>query len=178
MLVIWICCCLLHRVALQAHPGLLPNYGLPMRFDELKHCVLDDKLAIDAALAVATYVREWTRTANQTLFSLRDRVERDTTIKFARSFAERNRAMRLRLQLEKDLAKRRQEEGWERVSGKKEQAIRKRLEIKNTEAKISELNAKLLDFKIDLEERKHGSWRPNYDHDLKEVHTKKNKVIS
>jgi hypothetical protein len=151
MLVVWIGCCLLHRVALQAHPGLLPNYGLPMRFDELKHCVLDDKLAIDAALAVATYVREWTRAANLTLFSLRERVERDTTIKFARSFAEGNEAMRLRLQSEKIKAKERQEAGWEKVNGKKKQAIRKRQEIEDKKDEISLIKSRLLRIEREIE---------------------------
>jgi ABC-type antimicrobial peptide transport system ATPase subunit len=143
MLVVWIGCCLLHRVAIYAHPGLLFNYGLPMCFGELKNCVIDDKLAMDAVLAVAAYVKEWTRSADLTLFSLRTR-ERETTIKFARSFAEGNEAMRARLQLEKKAAIERQEAGWQRVSVKKQQAIHKRQEIGIKEAQVLELKRQVI----------------------------------
>jgi hypothetical protein len=172
MLVVWIGCCLLHRVARHAYP-VLSNYGLPIRFEELKNCVTDDKLAIDATLAVASYVKEWTRTPNLTLFSLRDQDEREATIRFARTFAEGNEVMQTRLQLEKEAVQEREEAGWRKVSDKKQQAARKRQEIHNQETQVSELNRKLRLIKKQIEELDSS----DDEYELKQAISNKNKVM-
>lgn len=137
LIVVWICCCLLHRAAVHAHP-LMNEYGVPMEFTDLKYCVTDDKYAIDAISALAAYTRKWKKSDELTLFSLRSS-QRHSTCTFASKYAQNDHGMRKRLESEKEYIVERQLENWKTVEEKKAQAIDLREQIRRKSEEESSL---------------------------------------
>jgi len=78
----WIGFCLVYKAAAVQFSDL-SSYAPALDPDDLRHIVLQDKVAVDAALHVAAYL-QLTRASGPPVFSLR---ERDGTFDFTRGFA-------------------------------------------------------------------------------------------
>ena len=83
-LVVLALCCFIHRAAKEVH-GIIKRYCMPLRATDMKHLVLFDKNAIDAAGLVATYI--WANSSGPAMFSLNSG---DATFTLAADFAEAN----------------------------------------------------------------------------------------
>ncbi|PNH12759.1 hypothetical protein TSOC_000243 [Tetrabaena socialis] len=70
LLVVWVAYCLMHAAAGREHSIVL-RYGVMGPYDSLRHLVLSDKAAVDAALSVAAYLQHCSMPGRQ-LFSLLD----------------------------------------------------------------------------------------------------------
>lgn len=70
LLVVWTALCMVHAAGCAAHPALR-EFGVGVRWQDLRHCVLSDRLACDALLAVAAYLRANSAPGREA-FSLRD----------------------------------------------------------------------------------------------------------
>ncbi|PNH12760.1 hypothetical protein TSOC_000242, partial [Tetrabaena socialis] len=70
LLVVWVAYCLMHGAAGREHPIVL-RYGVMAPCDSLRHLVLSDKAAVDAALSVAAYLQRCS-VPGRRLFSLLD----------------------------------------------------------------------------------------------------------
>jgi hypothetical protein len=79
----WAAYCLIHDAAQREHP-LLADYGVTPDFCDLQHLVLRDRLASDAAHAVAAYLQQRER-PGRSVFSLADSGR--ATFDFAKEFA-------------------------------------------------------------------------------------------
>jgi hypothetical protein len=150
LLVFWISCCLLHREAVREHP-MLNDYGIPLRFADLKHVVTDDERAVNAVKQLAKYTQTWRKLPGVTLFSLRAD-ERDATCKFAFNFAVEDSGMFARWKRESELASQREDAHWEAVCAKKEKATQLRKDIGVEEARISKLREEIHEMMDDDDE--------------------------
>ncbi len=83
LLVCWVALCAVHAAAALQHPMLL-KYGVAVDWKDLKHLVLSDRPAVDAALAVASYLRRHAQ-PGQPAFSLADGGK--ATFELAQQFA-------------------------------------------------------------------------------------------
>ena len=62
LLVVWIAYCLTDASAVNHHPQIMGAFGVSLHFDDLRHLVLSDKQAVDAALSVGSYLKSRTIT--------------------------------------------------------------------------------------------------------------------
>ncbi|KAJ8606838.1 hypothetical protein CTAYLR_009177 [Chrysophaeum taylorii] len=119
LLVVWIAFCLVYdRVSSEPTRGhqTINDYRMALDFQDLRHLVLSDKRAVEAARSVARYIQAHHHRAPP-VFSLR---ENDATLHFARSFArESETIMRVWSQEQAD-ARARQEKHWSQVQKKKQ----------------------------------------------------------
>ncbi|MEW5319231.1 MAG: hypothetical protein WDW38_010396 [Sanguina aurantia] len=96
LLVVWVAYCFTHAATCTEHPVLL-KYGAALRYVDLRHLVLSDKAAVDAALSVGAYLPQHTAVvagtavAGNAVFSLRDGSE--ATLCMALEYAEGDPAM-------------------------------------------------------------------------------------
>lgn len=112
LLVTWVAFCVIHKATAHAHPQLL-KYGVPLDADCLRHLVLSQKPAVDAALCVAAYLRA--HATASPVFSLLDK---DTTFELAREFARGSHDMCAAWKLEQAQAQERREQHWNAVTAK------------------------------------------------------------
>ncbi|GLC47557.1 hypothetical protein PLESTB_000000900 [Pleodorina starrii] len=86
VMAVWVGYCLMHTAARLQHPQL-ESFGAFSDHTDLRHLVLSDRLAVDAALAVAAYLQRCKRRggSGRELFSLRDGGA--ATLDFAQEFA-------------------------------------------------------------------------------------------
>ncbi len=113
VLVAWVAYC----TAWQATRGnpVLRQYGVALQWQELRHLVLDDRLATDAALAVAAYLQQHSL-AGREAFSLRDGGA--ATFRLAEQYAAACPTLTSILEQQQQDARQRVEEHWQEVQRK------------------------------------------------------------
>lgn len=118
LLVVWVAYCFTHAATCTEHPVLL-KYGAALRYVDLRHLVLSDKAAVDAALSVGAYLQQHTAVvagtavAGNAVFSLRDGSE--ATLCMALEYAEGDPSMGEIWVSELALAEGRKDQHWEQV---------------------------------------------------------------
>ena len=117
-LVMWATFCMVHRTSREVYP-LVDKYDVPLAWGDLKHLVLDGKLACDALLQVVAYLRLQT-CQKPVLFSLS---HESHTLGFAEEFAQGNNHMKAVWESEQHNAKVRKETHWAKVLEKKAHAM-------------------------------------------------------
>ena len=110
LLAVWAAFCMVHCSAKNEY-HLLDHYGVAVNWSDMQHLVLFDKLAVDAALQVARYLRS-SAAKGDPIFSL---LQKDATFRLAEEYAQGNGQMQATWDLEsKDASKRRQMR-WQQV---------------------------------------------------------------
>ena len=114
VLVVWIATCLSHKFMQQTNP-LLESYSIPLDPNDLRHLVLSERLSIDAARNVVSYLRTNRDSGASCVFSHRSN---DATFEFARKHASNDSQTRAMWKTEKEAADARQEARWEIIQQK------------------------------------------------------------
>ncbi|KAG2488307.1 hypothetical protein HYH03_013157 [Edaphochlamys debaryana] len=135
LLVVWVAYCLVHSAAGRQY-STLRQYGVALSYKDLRHLVLSDKAAVDAALAVAAYLRRWTSPGKE-LFSLRD--EGAATFDLARALVPKLSRLTKLLAEEQERAAARRAQHWEEVQRKQKEAQRLREELRRLETEGASL---------------------------------------
>ena len=134
-LVVWAAFCLTHKATVQMHP-LLSQFGVALSAEELRHLVLSHKLARDAALVVASYLRA--NTNSKPVFSL---LCSDQTFAFGQQFvtsAPGGADMRSAWAQETKAATRRQQDHTAEVRRKQERLRVLDAELERLKSKLDE----------------------------------------
>lgn len=114
VLTVWICTCLVHQAAAVYHPSLL-RYAMPLSYKSLRHLVLSEKVAIDAAYNVSFYLRDESK---QKIFSLQS--QSDPTFAFAAEVAETVSDIKKALALDRAEMAKRESDHWNVILKTKE----------------------------------------------------------
>jgi hypothetical protein len=138
LLVVWAAFCLAHQAACSQHV-LLQDFKVPLQASDLQHLVLSDRLAVDAAQGIASYLRTNLGRRN-TIFSTRPG---DETFIFASQFAEQSCEMTKIWEEDNKASTKRQEERWQVV--KKKQA-----RIKQLKTELQKLESEELQLRVDI----------------------------
>ena len=139
-LAVWAAFCLTHKATVQMHP-LLSQFGVALSAEELRHLVLSDKLARDAASAVASYLRA--NTNSKPVFSL---LCSDQTFAFGQQFvtsAPGGADMRTAWAQETSAATRRQQDHTAEVRRKQERLLVLDAELARLQSKLDEWRSEL-----------------------------------
>lgn len=149
-LVVWIAFCLTRAATCKAHP-LAKEYGVGLRYADLRHLTLSDKAAVDALLGVAHFLRRHTA-AGRDVFTLRDSAP---TFDLARRFAASDAALLAAWRdedysLSSSAASRRVEAHWAEVQ-------RKKCEAEKLKSKLQQHRQEL-----SAAESRHSSWESDY----------------
>ena len=112
-LLAWISFCLVYKAAV-AGCAELAGYAPALDPSDLRHLVLSDKSAVDAALRVAAYLQQMRATGTPPVFSLR---ARDGTFDFGWDYARRH--LSLEWATEKASAESRKARHWDQVQSQK-----------------------------------------------------------
>jgi hypothetical protein len=118
VLVAWVAYCMLHAAASRQHP-ILQQYGVGLRWEDLRHLVLGDRTACDALLAVAAYLQRHSK-PGRAVFTLRDGGQ--ATFSMAKEYAQGDTQIMATWKVEQDAAQDRREAHWQEVCGKVQQA--------------------------------------------------------
>ncbi|CAM9254126.1 unnamed protein product, partial [Sphacelaria rigidula] len=124
VLVRWIAYAIVYASA-RVH-GPMAKYGVSLQPNDLRHLVLSDKLAVDAALNVADFLRQNTR-EGKAIFTLADSGR--ATFSFAKKVARRNTTLQSIYRDEMKAAKNRKNRHWSEVQHKRAERLRLRSEI-------------------------------------------------
>ena len=140
LLVGWVAYCLADAAAVREHP-LLAEYGVSLRVADLRHLVLGDRAAVDAALAVATYLHGRCSASSNggELFSLRDGGA--ATFQMAEAFAKSSPEMLALWEEERIDADARQAGHWVKVTRKQQLASQLQHELDVLEAAKCQLES-------------------------------------
>eukprot|EP01036_Dinobryon_divergens_P022332 gene22332-30577_t len=130
----WIIYCLLHR-AVRIHFPLVREYDVCLRGCDLRHLVLSDRRAIDAATAVHRYLSRHS-TTRQELFSMR---MPEISYKFAEQYAKSSPRMKTIYQRELDAASKRKAARWRKIQSQKIQAAELRIKIADIQAQMNKI---------------------------------------
>ena len=114
LLVVWCAYCLVHQATLPFEFKVLGEYGVALRPEDLRHLVLSDKPAIEAAQQVAAYLRAHTKPQLE-VFSLRPN---DNTFSMASMHSLRSPSTQSLWASEKMAAASRQQAQWKIVQEK------------------------------------------------------------
>ena len=114
LLVVWCAFCFVHKATLPFEFKVLQGYGVALRPDDLRHIVLSQKPAIEAAQHVVAYLRKHTKHQLE-VFSLRPS---DTTFEMARLHSSRSPETQALWKAEKEGAASRQDQHWKTVQEK------------------------------------------------------------
>ncbi|KAG2486452.1 hypothetical protein HYH03_014899 [Edaphochlamys debaryana] len=140
LLVVWVAYCLVHTAASWEY-GIVLQYGVALSYKDLRHLVLSDREAVDAALAVAAYLRQRGQPGRE-LFSLREGGSK-ATFEMANAFAASEpRLRKVWEQAQADAAARR-DKHWAEVQRRQEQAREVRAEMDRLRAEGAGLEAHL-----------------------------------
>ncbi|KAL4428607.1 hypothetical protein ABPG77_008919, partial [Micractinium sp. CCAP 211/92] len=126
LLVCWVALCAVHAAAALQHPMLL-KYGVAVDWKDLKHLVLSDRPAVDAALAVASYLRRHAQ-PGRPAFSLADGGM--ATFDLARQFALADARLLQMWEEEAAAAAQRRDAHWAEIRRKQEEVARLRAQLK------------------------------------------------
>jgi hypothetical protein len=147
-LLVWVAFCLVHAATKCEHV-LLRSQAVPLAADDMRHLVLSDRRATDAAIRVANYLRA--NAGGAPVFSLR---ENDETFDFAREFAAADSHMQEMWKLEHQQAEQREDVHWSAVLVKK--------------AELDRLDAVLEEQQDELKKQKSTQSRNDYQSGLYE----------
>ena len=170
VLVVWVAYCISFEAARKQHP-LVAQYGVALDFKDLRHLVLSDKAAVDAALGVAEYLRQQQKPGVE-LFSLRD--QGAATFSFAERFGRQDGKMSETWMQEKQDAEERVQKHWQEVQRKQKLAtdLRKQLEV--LRAEFRKLNSE-----ADALYIRHLRYQTlEYDHARSSANTKSSEVTT
>jgi hypothetical protein len=121
LLVVWVAFCISHSVTKTGEP-LLKDYAVALRWQDLQHVVLSEKLAVDAALSVAEYLRANGMHNNKSpVFSLR---AKDATIDLATRHSMASISTQGVWRTETAAANQRRTQHWNEVQTKKQMLVR------------------------------------------------------
>lgn len=149
VLVVWVSYCLIHQAAAAAHSRVL-QYGVALDCQDLKHLLLTDKAATDAALGVGSYLHQHSGHYGK-LFHL---TQQNPTLSFADAFAAADSSMCSKLvQLEADAAAR-MDKHWQQVQKQQAEARQLRREIDDLESQERSLESTV---------RHANTWESRYD---------------
>jgi hypothetical protein len=110
LLVVWAAFCMVHCSAKNEY-RLLDHYGVAVHWSDLQHLVLFDKLAVDAALRVARYLRS-SAAKGDPIFS---HLQKDSTFRLAEEYARGNAQMQATWDSESKAASNRRQVRWQQV---------------------------------------------------------------
>lgn len=117
LLVVWAAFCLVRKTAEHLEP-LLRKYSVAIDADSLRHLVLSDKKATDAALRVAEFLRS--HSGNVCIFSFR---KNDSTLAFALEHAQQNLDALNVWEMEQMKAATREEARWKDILNRQSKLI-------------------------------------------------------
>jgi hypothetical protein len=135
--------CLVHQATAGVHP-LVNEYGVALRWQDLRHLVLPDLPAWEAVAAVVEYLRRYDGKTSKPLFSLR---QPRATFAFAEVFGPGDHKMKGRWALEVADAAQRKEDHWQKVLDKKERARELEAELSSLRSKEAEKRVGLSDLR-------------------------------
>jgi hypothetical protein len=150
VLVGWVAYCLTHQAARPAH-SLVSQFGVALDWWDLRHLVLTDKAAADAALGVASYLQQHSK-AGKELFHLS---QQEHSLRFADQYAAADSSMCDMLSAHKTAAEARMDAHYEAVQRKHEEARQLRRQLADQERELSSLNSRLGSSSL-------FSWTPEY----------------
>ena len=113
LLVVWAAFCMVHNSTMNEY-RLLDKYGVAIHWSDLQCLVLFDKVAVDAALAIARYLRS-SAAKGDPIFS---HLAKDATFRLAGEFAQDSPQMQTTWVKESDAASTRKEARWQEVQEK------------------------------------------------------------
>jgi hypothetical protein len=145
VLVTWVAYCLAWRATTRGQP-VLAKYGVALQWHQLLHLALDDRLATDAALAVAAFLQERFMRSREA-FSLRDGGA--ATFQLAEEFVAACPQLTAVLEQQQRDAATRVEAHWQEVLRKQKRAAELRTEQNDINRKLSTERAKLDRLKLD-----------------------------
>jgi hypothetical protein len=138
LLVVWSAFCLAHQTAEHEHP-MLQKYGVALEASDLKHLVLSDKEAVDAARVVATYLRVSSK-RGRPIFSFR---ADDQTFHFARRFARESSEIMGVWELDVKASEQRKMDRWQEVLLKQDRIRTLREELTRYENDLCQTKRRL-----------------------------------
>ncbi|KAG2494612.1 hypothetical protein HYH03_007377 [Edaphochlamys debaryana] len=144
LLVVWVAYCLIHAAADQEY-SIVQQYGVALSYKDLRHLVLSDRAAVDAALAVAAYLQRRTVPGRE-LFSLRD--SGAATLRMAKEVATSDARLQLLWQQEQADAETRRDDHWAEVQNKQAEASRLRSVLRQLQADGTALRTKHEELKL------------------------------
>lgn len=130
LLVVWCAFCFVHKVTLPFEFKVLKDFGVALQPDDLRHLVLSQKPAVDAAQHVCAYLRK--HKSGLDVFSLRPS---DATFEMARLHSSRSKETQALWETEKREAAGRQEQHWQAVQ-------KKQAELRTLDSELASLEAK------------------------------------
>jgi hypothetical protein len=134
LLVVWAAYCLMDASARHHHPERMAGYGVSLHWTDLRHLVLSDRAAVDAALGISDYLKANDRGAGFELFSLRD--DGRATLQFAHHFAAKSAEHLQLLKAEQDAAAERVGAHWQRVQQQQQQAADLREQLRDLRSEL------------------------------------------
>ncbi|EFJ48407.1 hypothetical protein VOLCADRAFT_91060 [Volvox carteri f. nagariensis] len=155
VLVVWVAYCLIHAAACRAHPLMASRGGTFASHEALRHLVLSDRLAVDAALSVAAYLQGCRQRAvaaggsrRADLFSLRDGGV--GTMAFAEDYVAACPVLQGILTADQADAAERVTAHWKEVQRKQQLAAQLRITLAKHEGELAQLNRELQRHKAKL----------------------------
>ena len=133
-LVVWVMLCLAHRHAAAEFPGM-KKYALPVQPDDLRHLVLRDTQAEQAALVVAGYISAINCSATAgSVFSTRH----DSTADLAAEYCAESESLHMKFLEEQGLADERMEAHWQKILQMQER-------VRSLEDQLAKLQVRLVE---------------------------------
>jgi len=146
LLVVWSAYCISFQAARHEHAHVMKGFGVALDWHDLRHLVLGDKLAVDAALKVAAYLHAYT-VPNQAVFS-RSCAGSHPTFNLALLFATNSISLMGIWQEEQKAAIARRDDHWQEVQRKQKLAAELRASI-----------ASAREYARDLQSRRDREWQ-------------------
>lgn len=131
VLSVWVVFVIVHAAASIVHP-ILNKYDVPLEWNSLRHLVLSDKAAVEAALCVASYLKDHS-SHGKAIFNLTSQRE---TFNLAIRFGRDDRFIQEAWKNEQIEAARKENSRWVEIKRKQIEAVRLRIEVFELEADI------------------------------------------
>ena len=139
LLVVWSMFCIMHKTTNLEYSAILDAYSVALEMADLQHLVLFSKLAVDAVLTVAKYLRARSL-KGPPIFSLR---VLDKTFDLARRFARQSSNIMQMWEEEQSAANTRREDRWQVVLGKQNEVKKLRCLLHNQKIKLQNAEKEL-----------------------------------
>lgn len=159
ILCVWIAFCMVHAAAVKRYP-LLNHYDVALNGADLHHLVLSEKVAVDATLAVVSYLKKFSKSL-PVIFSLS---YQDGTMQFAKEYSSADVTMIRMYIKELEDAESKRNANYKIVLGKQKLAKTIRGEIEDAEQKIRKSELELL--RSDGRERHYSNIIARYRGDI------------
>jgi hypothetical protein len=129
--------CLQLSCTTQRHAAVISQFGVSLDWQDLRHLLLADRTATDAALAVGSYLQRFSKPGKE-LFSLRNKA---ATFAAAEQYAESDHEMRKLLQLHHEDCRARCAAHAHEVQRKKDLVAEIRSELQDLRSRVSQLKS-------------------------------------